>query len=78
MYFIIYLINSEFFTHMETIACEELQLLTYDWHLWPFSSEGSLACHSYFGINNYYTAVFNFELYHQLTHLARVKSNFLG
>ena len=40
-----------FFTHMktydmETINGEELQLLTYAWHSWPLSSEGSLACHT--------------------------------
>ena len=32
-----------------TIADERLQLLTYiyAWHLWPVSSEGSLAYHTY-------------------------------
>ena len=29
------------------IAGEELQILTYGRHSWPFSSEGSLACHTY-------------------------------
>ena len=24
-----------------------MQILTYAWHLWPLSSEGSLACHTY-------------------------------
>ena len=31
---------------METINGEELQLLTYAWHSWPLSSEGSFACHT--------------------------------
>ena len=40
-----------FFTHMktydmETINGEELQLLTFAWHSWHLSSEGSLACHT--------------------------------
>ena len=30
-----------------TIACKGLQILTYARHLWPLSSEGSLACHTY-------------------------------
>ena len=30
-----------------TIAGEELQILTYARHLWPLSSEGSLACQTY-------------------------------
>ena len=30
-----------------TITGEGLQILTYAQHLWPFSSEGSLACHTY-------------------------------
>ena len=30
-----------------TIAGEGLQILTYDWHSWPLSSEGSLTCHTY-------------------------------
>ena len=30
-----------------TIAGEELQILTYARHLWPLSSEGSLACPTY-------------------------------
>ena len=29
------------------IAGEGLQILTYAWNLWPLSSEGSLACHTY-------------------------------
>ena len=29
------------------ITSEGLQILTYAWHSWPFSSEGSLACHTY-------------------------------
>ena len=29
------------------IADEDLQILSYARHLWPFSSEGSLACHTY-------------------------------
>ena len=31
-----------------TIADEGLQILTYAQHLWPFSNEGSLACHTYY------------------------------
>ena len=30
-----------------TITDEGLQILTYARHLWPLSSEGSLACHTY-------------------------------
>ena len=30
-----------------TIAKEGLQILTYAWHSWPLSSEGSLTCHTY-------------------------------
>ena len=30
-----------------TIAGEGLHILTYVQHLWPLSSEGSLACHTY-------------------------------
>ena len=29
------------------IAGEGMQILTYDRHLWPMSSEGSLTCHTY-------------------------------
>ena len=29
-----------------TIAGEGLQILTYAWHSWPLSCEGSLACHT--------------------------------
>ena len=25
-----------------------LQILTYAWHSWPLSSEGSLACHTFY------------------------------
>ena len=35
----------EFFTH---INGEGSQVLTYARHLWPLSSEGSLACNTYF------------------------------
>ena len=35
-----------FFTHMQTIAGEGLQILTYTRHSWPLSSEGSLTCHT--------------------------------
>ena len=31
-----------------TITGEGLQILTYAWHLWPLSSEGSLPCHTYY------------------------------
>ena len=34
----------EFFTHF---AVEGLQILTYALPLWPFSSEGSIACHNF-------------------------------
>ena len=36
-----------FFTHMETSTGEGLHILTYARHIWPLSSEGSLACHAY-------------------------------
>ena len=32
----------------DSIACEGVQILTYARHSWPLSSEGSLACHTYF------------------------------
>ena len=31
-----------------TITGERLQILTYARHSWPLSSEGSLACHTYY------------------------------
>ena len=31
-----------------------LQILTYARHLWPLSSEGSLACHSYYDTGHVY------------------------
>ena len=40
----------EFFTHMEMSSLPvkgRLQMLTYTRHSWPFSSEDSLACHTY-------------------------------
>ena len=30
-----------------TFTGEGLQMLTYAWHLWPLSREGSLVCHTY-------------------------------
>ena len=30
-----------------TITAEGLQILSYAWHSWPVSSEGSLTCHTY-------------------------------
>ena len=42
----------EFFTRSfrdVTFVGEELQILTYARHLWPLSSEGSFACHTYCG-----------------------------
>ena len=48
-FFVVFHPSRECFTHMETspIASEGLQNLTYDWHLWPLNSEGSLTCHIY-------------------------------
>ena len=42
----------EFFFHLYedvTITVEGLQILTYAWHSWPLSSEGSLTCHTHCG-----------------------------
>ena len=41
-----------FFTHMQTIAGEGLQILTYTRHSWPLSSGGSLMCHTYCDTGN--------------------------
>ena len=40
-----------------TIAIEELQILTYARQLWPLSSEGSLACHTYCDTGNLFIMV---------------------
>ena len=54
-YFVIYCLFWDFLSHSRifnsygdvTIAGEGLQILTYAWHLWPLSSEGSLVCHTF-------------------------------
>ena len=38
--------TQEFFTHMEIITGEGLQILTYARYSWSWSSEGSTACHT--------------------------------
>ena len=40
-----------------TIAGEGLQILTYARHSWPLSSEGSLACHTYWNMGHLFTMV---------------------
>ena len=43
------------FTHLDNINGEELKLLTYTMHSWPFNSEDSLACqacHTYWDTGN--------------------------
>ena len=35
-----------------TVVGEGRQILTYAWHSWPLSSEGSLACHTYCDAGN--------------------------
>ena len=48
----------EFFTHGNvTITNERLQILTYSWHSWPLSSEGSLAYHTYCNIGQQFIMV---------------------
>ena len=49
-----------------TIADERLQLLTYiyAWHLWPVSSEGSLAYHTYCDTGHPFIMVISEDLWH--------------
>ena len=44
--FVVFRPTREFFTRV-TITCEGLQIMTNARISWPFSSEGSLACHTY-------------------------------
>ena len=47
-----------------TITSEGLQLLTYTWHSWPFSSEGSLACHTYCDTGHTFIMVISKDPWH--------------
>ena len=49
----------EFFTHMETspLPLKVFKSLTYARHSWPLSSEGSLACHTYYDKGHPFTMV---------------------
>ena len=47
-----------------TIAGVELQILTYAGHLWPWSSEGSLACHTYCDTGNPFIMVISEDPWH--------------
>ena len=47
-----------------TITSEGLQLLTYTWHSWPFSSEGSLACHTYCDTGHTFIMVISMDPWH--------------
>ena len=41
---------------------EGLQILTYAQHLWPLSSEGSLACHTYCDMEHPFIMVISKDL----------------
>ena len=43
---------------------EELQILTYAQHLWPLSSEGSLACHIYCDTEHQFIMVISCDTEH--------------
>ena len=47
-----------------TIAGEVLQILTYARHLWPLSSEGSLACHTYYDTGHPFIMVISEDPWH--------------
>ena len=47
-----------------TITGEGLQILTYARHLWPLSSEGSLACHTYCDTGHPFIMVISEDLWH--------------
>ena len=53
--------TQEFFT---TITDERLQILTCAGHLWPLSSEGSLACHNYYYTGHPFIMVTSEDLWH--------------
>ena len=46
------------------ITLEGLHILTYARHLWPFSSEGSLACHTYYDTDNPFIMVISEDPWH--------------
>ena len=47
-----------------TIAGEGLQILTYVRHLWPLSSEGSLACHAFCDTGHAFIIVISEDVCH--------------
>ena len=47
-----------------TITCEGLQILTYAQYVWPLSSEGSLACHTYWDTGHPLIMVISEEPWH--------------
>ena len=46
------------------IAGEGLQILTYAQHFWPLSSEGSLACHTYYDTGHPFIMVISEDPWH--------------
>mgnify|MGYP003690129365 CR=1 FL=1 len=51
-----------FFTHLEMITDEELQVLIYTWHSLPLISEAYLACHTYCGTGQPFILVISEDL----------------
>ena len=47
-----------------TIAGEVLKIMTYARHLWPLSSEGSLACHTYCDTEHPFIMVISEDAWH--------------
>ena len=47
-----------------TITGEGVQILTYAQHSWPLSSEGSLACHTYYDTGQPFIMVISEETWH--------------
>ena len=56
-----------------TITGERLQILTYARHSWPLSSEGSLACHTYYDTERPFIMVISEDPWH--SHLLPSDSN---
>ena len=57
----------EFFFHLYedvTITVEGLQILTYAWHSWPLSSEGSLTCHTHCGTGHRFIMAISEDPWH--------------
>ena len=58
--------NSKYFHTFEDaiIADEGLKIFTYAWHLWPLSSEGSLAYHTYYDTGHPFKMIVSEDLWH--------------